>query len=227
MNGDNLFDAANQGFKAAGRDSFNLVFKLDFDSSFYQGSNTQCMYNDFNSPSDWSSEGCQTERTKNEDENVPSTIRCVCDTLYDYDYAIITYEKGLDPDTLAKKLKDEENRDAVLYILLFIVVPLFILGCLLPCVLVNYDHKDFVDLHDQVHRVDHEIIHRLEHSRRKASKHEIFFNEIEIKKYVEYQSFSFCNGFLTFNRTLHPFVNLFSYYDYKFSRLARFTLVLG
>ena len=92
INGDNLFDSTNQGFKAINRDSFNLVFKLDFNSSFYRGSDTQCMYNDFNSPSDWSSEGCQTERIKNEDENVPSTIKCICDTLYDYDYAIITYE---------------------------------------------------------------------------------------------------------------------------------------
>lgn len=32
---------------------------------------------------------------------------------------------------------------------------------------------------------------------------------------------------MTFNRTLHPLVSLFSYYDFKLSRMARFTFVLG
>lgn len=32
---------------------------------------------------------------------------------------------------------------------------------------------------------------------------------------------------MSFNRTLHPFLSLFSYHDYKLGRMVRFILVLG
>ena len=97
INGNNVFDTQNQGFKAKDRNSFNLVFKLDFESSFYKGSDTQCMYNQFGSTSKWSNEGCQTIRVEGLDDT-PSIIKCTCDTLYDYDYAIISAARG--PDSL-------------------------------------------------------------------------------------------------------------------------------
>merc|ERR1719362_1609887 len=39
--------------------------------------------------------------------------------------------------------------------------------------------------------------------------------------------FGFCAGFGVFLRTVHPLFSLFSHYDYKFSRINRFLLLLG
>ena len=38
---------------------------------------------------------------------------------------------------------------------------------------------------------------------------------------------SFVTAFTTFNRQLHPFISLFAFYDFRLSRMTRFTLVLG
>ena len=41
------------------------------------------------------------------------------------------------------------------------------------------------------------------------------------------KKFGFCAGFGVFLRTVHPLFSLFSHYDYKFSRINRFLLLLG
>ena len=56
---------------------------------------------------------------------------------------------------------------------------------------------------------------------------EVALNEKEIEKYQSYSDLGCCTSFLTYNRTLHPFFSLFTYYDFKLSRLVRFILVLG
>lgn len=145
---------------------------------------------------------------------------CSCETLYDRYYAVVT-------QAIPDEVNVLEDRSSVPFILLLIVLPLLLMGCLVPCVLVQMDHKDFVDLHDQVHQVDSQIINKFEQARGKASKHEIFFNEKEIKQYLQYSDLGCCTAFRTFNRTLHPLISLFTNYDFRLSRLARFTLVLG
>lgn len=88
----------------------------------------------------------------NSDKN---TIECSCEKLHNYYYAIITdtTKEIVDPEKPEPEkvkpvspvapvrskvtLEDVEKRDQVLYILLLIVIPLGVLGLLLPCYLVR------------------------------------------------------------------------------------------
>ena len=84
------------------------------------------MFNEPDRNAEWSKEGCQT--IKYEDS---STMGCICDTLFDYQYAIVTDRT---PNDI---LEEDKDRIDNIFILMFIVLPLFMLGVCMPCA-VNY-----------------------------------------------------------------------------------------
>ena len=132
----NRFATSSGGFKAADGDTFNLVYKFDYESEFYDQAKTRCMFNEPDRNSEWSTEGCQT--IKYEDS---SAIGCICDSLFDYQYAIVTDRT---PDDV---LAGDKDRVDNIFILMFIVLPLFLLGAILPCALDQLDKKDYNELH--------------------------------------------------------------------------------
>ena len=135
-NNQNRFAASSGGFTAAGGDTFNLVYKFDYESEFYDQAKTRCMFNEPDRNSEWSTTGCQT--IKYEDS---STMGCICDSLYDYQYAIVTDRT---PDDA---LAGDNDRVDNIFILMFIVLPLFLFGVFLPCALDHLDKQDYNELH--------------------------------------------------------------------------------
>ena len=75
---------------------------------------------------------------------MPASIRCSCDSLNDYIHAIITQGIVAEPDRPKGGLAAvQQEPDAIAPILImFILVPLFTVGIVVPFVVIRLDKTD-------------------------------------------------------------------------------------
>jgi len=113
-----------------------------------------CLHHDGKPDERWSAEGCKTTYINSE---LAPKIRCTCTTLHDYYYAVITDRTivpSLPRSTRKALIKAEKQDSASTYILLAIVLPLVLIGILMPCLLAKLDGIDYKKLEENAFNVD-------------------------------------------------------------------------
>lgn len=193
------------GFSGLETTPFNLFFDFDFSNTdFYIEGKTLCFYNSGKDGERWSEEGCSTLYYFS--ETAPK-IRCSCESLYDYFYAVITDKSidnsciGINCDLEKPDIKDMDVRRAVImqakkespamYILFAILIPFFMIGCFMPCFLANMDALDYTKLERNEFKMDPLLNAKFQKARDKQCQQEVFFNEKEIQWYLNFNAFGY------------------------------------
>ena len=99
----------------------------------------------------------------------------------------------------------------------------------MPIAMIFLDSNDYQKVEDNYFEVNDLMVSQIQKARNYQCKQEIYYREKEISKYRKLKDFrkgSF-SAFWVFMRTLHPYVSLFTYFDYRMKRLTRFYFVLG
>ena len=232
--GNHLLEDGNQtGFQGA-----NLVMTYDQRFSkedyFFNGQ-TFCAHYNGNIDQDnqlWTDKSFATLGTKNEKldcqteyvglPSIRGQVKCTCNDVTNYYYTIMTDMSRNQVIEVFYLDVDNKMLNVISGILIFI-------GVILPGVMVCLDARDYQAVEDNVYPVDDYTIAKLERARNKLCKQMIYYNEKEIARYQQYNEFrsGSCTAFATFHRTLHPYINIFSRFDYRLKRLTRFSFVLG
>ena len=181
----------------------------------------------------WSDESCRFEIVE---AGLTAAMTCTCDSLKDDYYSLVidkNEEVGIicpgDPECVdeAHRRQAPEDRKWSWLIQLSVIVPLFLMGTIMPILLIRCDKRDYNDIENNNLKMSPALMKKFQVARGISCIQKVYYKEKQLHSYLDFEEVDDGNTGTVMQNTFHPFISLIKFYDYRMSRIVRFTFILG